>query len=159
MDDHSSNGVIGHKPSDTYRYSIAVVQWNGSIFREVFSHYGLSEQINMDDIAFSWSYDRNLSTYFYRPSNVFKQFSFIHLLESNDSCLCNSAKRFQNFLDPLIASECSDFSKPSPHVRSMDLNIIQHPKLRAAILLGLNHIPLSPTDVKQAIRVTVDAFA
>jgi hypothetical protein len=40
----------------------------------------------------------------------------------------------------------------------MDITIIQHPKLRKAIALGLNHISLRPTHFSQAIRVTVEAF-
>lgn len=127
--------------------------------REVLSHYNLLDQVNIDSIAFSWSYDRNLATWFYKPSDVFKHFSFIHLLDPEESCACTSAKRFQSFLDPLTATECSDYSKPMPHVRTMDLRIIQHPKLREALGQGLNHIPLSPTDITQALKIAVDAFA
>jgi hypothetical protein len=41
----------------------------------------------------------------------------------------------------------------------MDMNIIQHPQLRAALTQGLNHIPLHPTAFRDAINATVDALA
>ena len=129
------------------------------IFREVFSYFGLSDQVNVDNIAFSWSYDRNLATHFYKPSDLFKHFSFIHLLDPDDNCVCMTVRRFRSFIDPLTVHECSDYSKPAPHVRTMDLRIVQNPKLRAELARGLNHIPLSPTDLNQAVHVTLDAFA
>lgn len=74
---------------------------------------------------------RNFATHFYNPSDVFNRFSYIHLLELDDSCLCSTVRRFQNFLDPLTLNKCSNYSKPSPHMRSMDFNIIENPKFRA----------------------------
>lgn len=128
-------------------------------FKEVLSYYNILDQVDVDAIAFSWSYDRNLATRFYKPSDVFKRFSFIHLLDLDEVCVCNTAKRFQHVRDPLTAHECSDFSKPTPHVCTMDLRIIQNPKLREALLQGLNHIPLSSTDTNQVLKIAVDAFA
>lgn len=127
-------------------------------FREVISFFGLFDQVNLYLIAFSWSYDRNLATYFYKPSDVFKHFSFIHLLDPDDKCVCLTTRRFQAFIDPLTAHESSDFSEPTPHVRTMDVKIIQNPKLRAELAQGLNHIPLSPTDLNQAMLVAIEAF-
>jgi hypothetical protein len=40
----------------------------------------------------------------------------------------------------------------------MDLNIIQHPKLRSALMNGLNHIPLRPMEYNEATKVTIDAL-
>lgn len=89
-------------------------------------------------------------------SNTFH--SIIHLLDPDDICVCMTARRFQSFLDPLTTNECSDYSKPTPHVRTIDLRIVQNPKLRAELTRGLNHIPLSPTDLSQATHVAVEAF-
>ena len=45
------------------------------------------------------------------------------------------------------------------HVRTMDINIIQHPKLRKSISQGLNHIPLKPTHpLGLCIATVLDAF-
>lgn len=41
----------------------------------------------------------------------------------------------------------------------MDLSIIQNPKLRATIQMGLNHTSLAPTDIRQALNVATDAFS
>lgn len=141
-------------------YCSRAIEWIHlrQIIREVLSHFGLSEQVDLDSVAFSWSYDRNLATKIYKPSEVFKKFSFILLLDPEALCACHTAKRFQSFLDPLTANEWSGPVKSSPHVRSMDLRIIQNPKLRAALQQGLNHIPLAPTDLNQALLVAVDAF-
>lgn len=54
--------------------------------------------------------------------------------------------------------EISDVCKSSIHVRTMDLKIVQHPQLRSALMMGLNHIPLRPTDFGEAIDVTMQAF-
>lgn len=40
----------------------------------------------------------------------------------------------------------------------MDLSIIQNPKLRVAVQMGLNHISLAPTDIRQAMHVATEAF-
>lgn len=55
-------------------YCSRAMEWINlqNIFREVLSYYGLLDQVDLESIAFSWSYDRNLATRFYKPSDVFK---------------------------------------------------------------------------------------
>lgn len=129
------------------------------LFTEVLAHFDLIDLVSLDHIAFSWTYDCNLASKVYKPSMVFKQFSFVHLLDDSAKCLCSSAQRFHAFLDPLTAKEFSHMNNPVMHVRTTDLNIVQHPLLRSALCMGLNHIPLRPTDLKETISVATDAFA
>ena len=112
----------------------------------------------MNDVTFAWSYTDNLATVFYKPAWVFKSFSFTDLLDEKKSCVCSSAVRLKRFIDPLTLNESSSFSKPGLHVRSMDMNIIQHPGLRCALAQGLNHIPLRPSKIAEAMAVIMDAF-
>lgn len=90
-------------------------------FKEVLSHFGILDQIDLDSLAFAWSYDRSIATRVYKPSQVFKHFSFVHLLDKHEKCMCNSFKRFESFLDPLTFVECDEFSHPVHHVRTTDL--------------------------------------
>jgi hypothetical protein len=113
---------------------------------------------SVDNITIAWSYDDNLSTVFYKPSLVFKAFSFIDFLDEDQYCLCTSANRLKNYCDPLTTSELSSYCKASMHVRTMDLSIIQHSGLRLALSQGLNHIPLKPSNIAEAIAITMDAF-
>ena len=113
----------------------------------------------MDGITFAWSYTDNLSTVFYKPASVFKKFSFVELLNEDYSCACSIAARLRKFCDPLIINETSSYAITSIHVRTMDLSIIQHSGLRDALSQGLNHIPLNPTKIGQAIAVIMDAFS
>ena len=110
------------------------------------------------DIIFAWSYLGNLSKIFYKPASVFKNFSFVHLFDEHDKCACTSASRLRNFCDPLTINEESKYCKSSLHVRTMNVDIIQHPGLRQALKQGLNHIVLRPTNIAQAVAVTLDAF-
>jgi hypothetical protein len=128
------------------------------LFNEVLSHFSLNDQISIEHIAFCWFYDKNLSSRCYKPSEVFKNFSFVHLFDINTSCVCLSAKSAYHFLDPLTLSEYSDMCKPTCHVRTMDLQIVQHPLLRTSLQMGLNYIPLKPTLFRDAIKATTDAF-
>ena len=45
------------------------------------------------------------------------------------------------------------------HVQTMNLQIVQHPMLRSSLQMGLNHIPLKPTLVYEAMRATSQAFS
>lgn len=47
---------------------------------------------------------------------------------------------------------------PMMHVRTMDTKIIHNHGLKDAITLGLNHIPLRNTNIREAIQVIVDIF-
>ena len=96
----------------------------------------------IDDLTIAWSYGATLASVLYRPSQVFKQFSFIQLLDDSLPCACSSTSRFAKFKDQLTVLEISRFSKPTAHVRTMDLRIIQNKLLRYAVAQGLNHIPL-----------------
>lgn len=112
----------------------------------------------LHDIVFTWRYFDSISTVLYKPASIFKQFSFIHLLDVNATCLCNSAKRLKKFLDPLTISETSCCAPSILHVRTMDTNIIQHTELRKAVSKGMNHIPLRPTCLGSCIALLLEAF-
>jgi hypothetical protein len=70
-----------------------------------FSHLCPSVQ----DIVFAWSYLGNLSMTLYRPSSVFKNFSFFHLLDDQIQCACSTATRLRLFCDSLTINEYSIF--------------------------------------------------
>ena len=119
-----------------------------------FSHIS----VVVDNLTFAWSYIPNLASELYRPSEVFKKFSFANLLDENGQCACQSFKRFRPFGDPLTILEDSSFCKSSLHVRSTDLSIVQHLGLREALAQGLNHIPLKSTKIVEAMAVAMSAF-
>lgn len=100
-----------------------------------------------------------MTTEFYKPAFVFKNFSFVHLFDETNSCVCTSAKRLRRFLDPKTLQESSDFAPASIHVRSVDVDLIQHKTLRQAVSMGLNHIPLKPTELRVCISTILDAFS
>ena len=112
----------------------------------------------IEKIIFAWSYDCTLATMLYRPSEVFKKFSFIHLLDEREKCACMNFNKFKKFCDPLTALESSSKAHTGVHVRTMDLNIIQHKELREALSQGLNHIPLQPTCITKALATVMQAF-
>ena len=141
-------------------YTSRAMEWLNlrNAFIQVLSHFELSEQLSLDFIALSWTYRKNLSIELYQPSKVFKHFVFAELLDESLTCVCMSASRLKPFLDPLTMLEHSDFCKSTCHVRTMNLEIVQHPKLRTALQSGLNHIILRPTDFREAIDSAVNAF-
>jgi hypothetical protein len=112
----------------------------------------------VDDITIAWSYGDNLSSVVYRPSLVFKTFSFVDLLNKDQQCACRSARRLLNFCDPSTLNETSSFAKIQLHVRTTDLSLIQHNGLRNALAQGLNHIPVRPTNIAEAVAIIMDAF-
>jgi hypothetical protein len=95
---------------------------------------------------------------FYKPARVFKNFSFVHLLDEPQPYACNTTIRLRRFCDPLTINEHSQFCKPSCHVRTMNLDIIQHPGLCAALKQGLNYIVLRPTHIAEAVATVLNAF-
>ena len=119
-----------------------------------FSHIS----VVVDNLTFAWSYIPNLASELYRPSEVFKKFSFANLLDENCQCACLSYKRLRPFCDPLTIHEDSSFCKSSLHVRSTDMSIVQHSGLRDALAQGLNHILLKPTKIAEAMAVAMSAF-
>lgn len=141
-------------------YCSRALEWLNirAILLEMLAYFGLSEQISLDNIAFSWTYEQNLSYRFYKPSDVFEKFSFVNLLDAQISCICQSAKRLKPFLDSGTSNDCLDTQSHNVHVRTTDLNIIQHPFLRSALKLGLNHIPLQPTLFHAVIKVVLDVL-
>lgn len=79
-------------------------------------------------------------------------------MDDTVTCICQSAKRLVPFLDTQTVHEHTLGQRPSVHVRTTDLNIVQHPLLRNALKLGLNHIPLRPILFNDAIKVVIEAF-
>ena len=143
-------------------YCSRALEWLNlrKIFQQILALFHFSHLCPLvDDITFAWSYTDNLATVFYKPAVVFKMFSFTDLLDEKSSCACSSAARLKRFCDPLTLNENSSFSKPLMHVRSMDINIIQHPGLRNALAQGLNHIPLRPSKIAEAMAAIMDAFS
>jgi len=143
------------------KYCDRALEWIN--LRKIFQDLMISFQYDhlcpiIEDIVFAWSYVENLATVLYKPSAVFKQFSFIQLLDEANSCACLSTKRFFKFLDPLTINETSSYARSTAHVRTMDLSIIQHSSLRDAVAQGLNHIPLRPTNITHALATALDAF-
>jgi len=131
-----------------------------SLFTACLSKFGLEQLIpNVADVRFAWRYHRNLTAALYRPSEVFKKFSFAQLLDPCDDCACLKVQRFSKFLDSLTVNETSSYAKAQIHVRTMDVKIVQHTGLREAIGMGLNHIPLKPTDIAVSIATALDAFS
>ena len=124
-------------------------------FSEIFVFLSLPQYVPaLLNLMFAWTYHANVATYCYRPGKVFKLFDFSTMKENMDMCICQSSRRFRNFLDK---NTCSNGTNTG-HVRTMDLNIVQHKGLRHALKMGLNHIPLRPTTLHDAIQVVFDAF-
>jgi hypothetical protein len=118
------------------------------LFHDILIFFNFSQLcLFLEDITFCYSYDNTLSTVFYKPADVFKKFSFIHLFDDCISCACMTTTRLRKFCDPLTESEKSSFCKAAIHVRTMNMGIIQHKDLRYALTQGLNHIPLKPTAI------------
>jgi hypothetical protein len=143
-------------------YSSRALEWINvrRLFQELLIFFQFSHMCSLvENITFAWSYDRNLASVLYKPAVVFKQFSFVHLLdEEGDTCACSSITRLRGFCDPLTITEMSSFCKPAVHVRTMNINIIQHKLLRSALSQGLNHIPLQPTIIARAVASIMHAF-
>ena len=142
-------------------YPSRALEWVSlrKIFAECLVKFDLEHMVpSIADVMFAWKYHDKLSSTFYRPSEVFKKFSFVHLLDDQDKCACLQAKRLSRFLDEQTAQETSSFAPAQRHVRSVDVDLIQHRELRKAVLMGLNHIPLRPTSIAVSIATILDAF-
>jgi len=123
---------------------------------EFFNCESLKQEVQ--DVVIAWRYLDPISSQLYRPAEVFKKFSFVHLLDESEKCACQKAKRLQNFLDDDTKAESSKFTASEVHVRTMDTQIIQNLHLRQAVSYGLNHIPLKPTSIAKCVATTLDAF-
>ena len=89
---------------------------------------------------------------------VFKYFDVSTINDSMNNCICHTSKRFAKFLDNDTCKIDREGVGGKGHVRTMDLNIIQHKGLRHALKMGLNQIPLKPTIIHEVIQVVFDAF-
>ena len=129
-------------------------------FSEIFIFLSIPQYIPaLLNLMFAWTYHPNVSTYCYKPSMVFKYFDVSTLKDNMDNCICHTSRRFAKFLDKDTSDNAREGIVGSGHVRTMDLNIIQHKGLRHAIRMGLNQIPLKPTIIHEAIQVVFDAFS
>ena len=124
-------------------------------FSEIFMFLSLTQYVPaLLNLTFAWTYHANIATYCYRPGKVFKYFDVSTIEKDINNCICQSSRRFRNFLD----KNTSSIGMDKGHVRTMDLNIILHKGLRHALKMGLNQIPLRPTIIQDAIQVVFDAF-
>ena len=74
-------------------------------------------------------------------------------------CLCFIKELCAKFLDPRTLDERSSFAPPVVHVRTVDVKIIHHKKLKDAVAMGLNHIPMKPTtSFAPSIAAILDGF-
>lgn len=130
------------------------------IFTACLNRFKLNHLIPLvADIRFAWRYHENLASFFYKPAEVFKKFSVEQLLDQQAECACLRVHRFARFLDARTNEETFSFSKAQIHVRTIDVRIIQHPKLKEALDMGLNHIPLKPTNIATVVATALDAFS
>ena len=110
------------------------------------------------NIMFAWCYHPNMSTFCYKPGMVFKEFDISELMEKEVKCICHSSNRLRKFIDMEANNNDQEKETMSGHVRTMDISIIQHKGLKHALKMGLNHIPLRPTVIHEAIQVVCDTF-
>lgn len=142
-------------------YQCRALEWLNirKLFEEMLQHFHFEVLIHeIHDLVISWRYHEPLSSYLYKPATVFKQFSFLHLFDVNEACVCQKAKRLRPFLDPDTHEQSSSHDGTSSHVRTMDTKIIQHAELRRATSQGMNHIPLKPTSLADCVATIMDAF-
>jgi hypothetical protein len=112
----------------------------------------------IDELMFAWRYHSNLSTVFYKPAVVFKNFAFLQLLDPVQECICLKSKRLSSFVDSRTKSEQTSFALAQVHVRTVDIKIIHHKRLREALAMELNHIPNRPTDIAVSVATALDGF-
>lgn len=114
----------------------------------------------LEDITFGWRYHEQFCSMIYRPSKVFRDFTF-----DNDTfkspCPCNLHKRFSKILDSNTAGFTHNPQIPSitdVHVRTMDIGIIRDNILKENFRNGLNHIPLRQTLLHEVVETIIDAW-
>ena len=128
-------------------------------FSEIFIFLSIPQFVPaLMNLMFAWTYHSNVSVYCYKPSMVFKNFEISMLKDNMDDCICQSSRRFAKFLDTDACGNVKEGLGCKGHVRTMDLNIVQHKGLRHAIKMGLNQIPFRPTLIFEAIQVIFNAF-
>jgi len=130
------------------------------LFQEMLTVFGFLHLIPIvQEMLFAWRYHDSISSLFYKPTIVFKNFAFDDVLDSSKKCLCKSAKRLRKFLDPLTMQESTSTTAPDIHVRTVNCDLLQNADLRKAVAMGLNHIPLKPTSIGVCIATILDAFS
>jgi len=142
-------------------YPCRAMEWVNlrQIFSECLTNFDLVHLVPaLQDVRFAWKYHDNMATVLYKPAEVFKKFSFVHLLDETNVCMCLRAKRFKSFLDVQTSHELCSAVPSQPHVRTVDTNLIQNRELRQAVAQGLNHIPVKPTKLAVSVATTIDAF-
>ena len=140
-------------------YCSRAMEWVNmkQLFSEIFTQFSIPHMIPLLlNIMFAWNFCPNVAKFCYRPALVFKDFSVNTLINDSCECICNSSKRLVQFLDTDTMDSNVDGTKI--HVRTMDTKIIHNHGLREAITLGLNHIPLRNTNIREAIQVVMDSF-
>jgi hypothetical protein len=106
-------------------------------------HFGFSHLCDIINlIIIAWSYADTIASVLYKLAAFFKKFSFIDILQEDNTCTCIIASRFIKFCDPQTLLESSSFSKVALHIQTMDTGIVQYKQLKQVISQGLNHIPL-----------------
>ena len=129
-------------------YQCRALEWLNlrQLYAECLEMFGEGQSVPLiQNVMFAWKYLNSLSKVVYKPALVFRDFSFLHLLDETKTCLCLSAKRLHRFLDSKTKDEVSSFAREQVHVRTVDMNIVHHKGLREALAMGLNHIPVRPT--------------
>ena len=93
----------------------------------------------------------------FTTNRVPTNFSFIHLPDVQTQCACSTTTQLRRFCDLLLLNEHFDFA-PGAHVCTMDLDVVQHPRLRQALKQGLNHIVLRPTNIAEVVATALESF-
>ena len=128
-------------------------------FSEIFMFLSIPQFVPaLFNIMFAWCYHPNMSVFCYRPGMVFKDFDISEIITDEVNCICHSSNRLRKFIDTEALDNEQEDKGPKGHVRTMDFSIIQHKGLRHALKMGLNHIPLRPTIIHEAIQVVCDTF-
>lgn len=71
----------------------------------------------------------------------------MHLLDPHNKCAYLRVNKFVRFFDIKIKDETFWFAKMQIHIRTMDVEIVQHLRLQEAIKMELNLILLKPTNI------------
>jgi hypothetical protein len=144
-------------------YPSRAMEWLNlrTLFAECLSHFSLEQFVlHIEEVMIAWKYHNNMSMLLYRPALVFRDFAFLQLLDPTDECLCRKSKRLAKYLDVRTVEETSSFADAQVHVRTINTNIIHHKRLKQAVAMGLNHIPLKPTSkLDVSIAVAIDGFS
>ena len=138
-------------------YCSRALEWVNmkQLFFEVFTQFSIPHLIPfLLNIMFAWNFLPNVSRFCYRPALVFKDFDVSAHMIGAYECICNSSKRLIQFLDPETIDDTN--GDPRMHVRTMDTTIIHHYGLREVVTLGLNHIPLRNTNIREIVQVVTD---